>query len=289
MLIPSKKIGEVIESRMIEEVKALKAKGIHPRLTTILVGSATEQLSFVSIKEKKSKKLGIGFNFVHLKKEPLYQEFSRSIHTEANKPETTGMIVQLPLPGQLMSDTLFNCIPHIKEIEGHKHKTPFIPPIGLAVLSALKYSLLQSLDYDDVIVTMKDKSFFHKSLKHKKIILIGRGLTGGKPIARTLSMMELPFMNIGSSTTSEAADQFIKEADIVITAVGKKVLTAENIKPGAILLNVGLRHENGKLKGDYDEKEIDDVAGAYTQTPGGIGPIDVLYLFRNLIDAASMA
>jgi 5,10-methylene-tetrahydrofolate dehydrogenase/methenyl tetrahydrofolate cyclohydrolase len=105
MLIPSKKIGEVIESRMIEEVKALKAKGIHPRLTTILVGSATEQLSFVSIKEKKSKKLGIGFNFVHLKKEPLYQEFSRSIHTEANKPETTGMIVQLPLPGQLMSDT----------------------------------------------------------------------------------------------------------------------------------------------------------------------------------------
>ena len=289
MLIPCKKIGEVIEAHMIKEVKALKAKGIHPRLTTILVGSASEQLSFVAIKEKKAKKLGISFNFVHLKHEPLYQEFARLIQEQAKKPETTGMIVQLPLPGQLMSDTLFNSIPILKEIEGHKHKTPFIPPIGLATLSALKYSLLQSLEYDDVIVTMKDKSFFHKSLKHKKIILIGRGLTGGKPIAKTLSLMELPFMNIGSSTSSEAADQFIKEADIIITAVGKKVLHAENIKPGAILLNVGLRHENGKLKGDYDEKEIDDIAGAFTQTPGGIGPIDVLYLFRNLIDSASQA
>lgn len=289
MLIPCKKIGEVIESRMIEEVKALKAKGIHPRLTTILVGSATEQLSFVAIKEKKARKLGIGFNFVHLKHEPLYQEFARLIQDEAKKPETTGMIVQLPLPGQLMSDTLFNSIPLPKEIEGHKHKTTFIPPIGLATLSALKYALLQSLEYDDVIVTMKDKSFFHKALKHKKIILVGRGLTGGKPIAKTLSLMELPFMNIGSSTSAEAAGQFIKEADIVISAVGKKVLTSENIKPGAILLNVGLRHENGKLKGDYDEKDIDDVAGAYTQTPGGIGPIDVLYLFRNLIDSAKLA
>lgn len=289
MLIPCKKIGEIIESRMIKEVKDLKKQGIHPHLTTILVGSASEQLSFVAIKEKKAKKLGIGFNFVHLKHEPLYQEFSRLIHDVANKPETTGMIVQLPLPGQLMSDTLFNCIPHLKEIEGHKHKTPFIPPIGLATLSALKYALLQSTDYDDVIVSMGDKSFFHKSLKHKKIVLIGRGLTGGKPIAKTLQLMELPFMNIGSSTARDAADQFIKEADVVITAVGKKILTPENIKPGAILLNVGLRHENGKLKGDYDEKEVKDVAASYTETPGGIGPIDVLYLFRNLIDSAKQA
>ncbi len=78
----------------------------------------------------------------------------------------------------------------------------------------------------------------------------------------------------------------IEEADIIITAVGKKVLAADMLKNGVILANVGLRHERGKLKGDYDEKEIKSVASYYTPTPKGIGPIDVLYLFKNLIDAA---
>ncbi len=75
---------------------------------------------------------------------------------------------------------------------------------------------------------------------------------------------------------------------MIITAVGKKVLTPQMLKKGVILINVGLRRENNKLKGDYDEKEIKDIASFYTPTPGGVGPIDVVYLFKNLVDAAKL-
>ena len=73
-----------------------------------------------------------------------------------------------------------------------------------------------------------------------------------------------------------------------MTAVGKKILTPDVLKPEVILINVGLRRENNKLKGDYDEKEIKEIASFYSSTPGGIGPVDVLYLYKNLIEAAKL-
>ena len=76
------------------------------------------------------------------------------------------------------------------------------------------------------------------------------------------------------------------EADIIISAVGKKVVDSSMLKPGVTLVNVGLRRESGKLKGDYDERDIKKIAGCYTTTPKGIGHIDVLYLYKNLLDAA---
>ena len=115
---------------------------------------------------------------------------------------------------------------------------------------------------------------------------MGRGITGGLPIGKTLTKVKLNYIGINSVTPEPEA--YIKEADIVITAVGKKILKPEHLKQGVVLLNVGLRREKGKLKGDYDEKEIRDIASLYSPTPGGIGPIDVLYLFYNLIQSATL-
>lgn len=288
MLIPCRKIGASIQERLAEDVQSLKKQGKQPHLSTILVGSASEQLSFVAIKRKKAEELGISFKFIHLPEEPMYEEFARLLQQEANDPKVSGMIVQLPLPITLRSDSLYSCIPIQKEIEGHRIKSPFLPPIGLATLTALKYTFTQSLAYDDVIVTADDKSFFHANLKSKRVVLLGRGITGGIPLGKTLSAMHVPYINIASGTDPSTSTEFIRSADIIISAVGKQVLHANQIKPGAILLNVGLRQENGKLRGDYDETEMAPIASAYTRTPGGIGPIDVLYLFRNLVDAAKM-
>lgn len=286
MVIPCKRIRAVIESRVAEEVAELKAQGIFVRLTTILVGSASEQLSFVNIKRQLAGQLGIEFKFIHLEKVPLYESFLHLIKKETANPDTTGVIIQLPLPPQLRSETLYNSIPILKEIEGHREKSPFQPPIGRAVLTGLKYALSGSMDYSDLVVQDKDRSFFQSRLTSKKVVLIGRGLTGGIPIAKTLTHFGIPFVNISSHTAPATAREFIQAADVIITAVGKKVLSGSDIKQGVILLNVGLRSVNGKLRGDYDEEEIAEAASAYTRTPGGLGPIDVLYLFRNLVDAA---
>jgi methylenetetrahydrofolate dehydrogenase (NADP+) / methenyltetrahydrofolate cyclohydrolase len=117
--------------------------------------------------------------------------------------------------------------------------------------------------------------------------LVGRGLTGGLPIGKALSFLNIPFLNTNSQTTDP--HEYYKDADIIISAVGKKIIKKEMLKPNVILLNVGLRKElDESLKGDYEEKEISDIASFYSTTPGGIGPIDVLYLYKNLIDAAKL-
>jgi len=111
MLIPCKEIASVMQQCMAEEVSGLKKQGKKLRLTTLLIGSASEQLSFVAIKEKKARAIGIEFKLTHLKQEPMYEKFVHILQKEALSPETTGIIVQLPLPAMLMSESLYNFIP----------------------------------------------------------------------------------------------------------------------------------------------------------------------------------
>lgn len=286
MEIPTKKIAAKIEKVLRKEVKKFGKKG-QLKLTAFLVGQATEQLSYVKIKAKSAKKLGIGFELVHLKSTPSFEEFMHKIKEKSQDPNTTGIIIQQPLPAQLSTESLYDYIPTVKEIEGHRRKTNYLPPIGLAILTVLKnvYAKTQN-DKDLLIDIQKEKSSFKKLFRNKRVVLVGRGVTGGRPIGKTLTEARINFININSQTPDPPS--YYKEADVIITVVGKKVLSADMLKPGVVLINMGLRREKGKLKGDYDEKEIKNLAGFYTSTPGGAGPIDVLYLFKNLIEAAKL-
>lgn len=284
MEIPGKEIAERIEKLLKREVKKHK-KPI--TLVDFLIGNSEEQLSFVKIKSQTAKRLGIHFETVHMKKVPSFEKFMHVLKEKSMDPNVTGIIIQQPLPSQLLTNSIYDYIPDLKEIEGHKYKTSFVPPIGLSILTALKYVFDSHKVNDHLLLDLKrDKDVFKKLMKNKKIVLMGRGITGGLPIGKTLTKVKLNYIGINSVTPEPEA--YIKEADIVITAVGKKILKPEHLKQGVVLLNVGLRREKGKLKGDYEEKEIRDIASVYSPTPGGIGPIDVLYLFYNLIESAKL-
>jgi len=286
MEIPGKKIALAIEKALKKEAKKLRKK-IPLKLSAFLVGQPTDQLSFVKIKAKTAKKLGIGFELIHLKSTPSFEVFMHKIKEKSQSPETTAIIIQQPLPAQLSTVSLYDYMPREKEIEGHKRKSTFLPPIGLAVLTVLKYIYLKPRPGTDLIIDVqKERSLFKKLFRNKRVVLVGRGITGGQPIGKTLTEARINFINVNSQTPEPQS--YYKEADIIITAVGKKIITADMLKPGVALINVGFRREGKRIKGDYDEKEIKDVAGFYTTTPGGIGPIDVLYLYKNLIDAAKM-
>lgn len=283
MEIPCKQIAHIIEEQLKQEVVELTHKGKTPKLATILVGDAIEQISYVKIKQRVAKTLGIGFEFTHLEKIPA-DDFLQLLKEKSQDPSITGMIVQLPLPDSYDIQQVYNQISYIKEIEGHKHGSVFQFPLSLAVLTGLKYLVNgNKLDQSLIVNFPEDTDFFYTHLKDKKIIIAGRGETGGKPIADALTAIGLSYRVTHSQT--QVPEQVYKEADIIITATGRKILSPEMIKPGAALLNVGLRAERGFLKGDYDEKEIEHVAGYHTKTPGGLGPIDVLYLYKNLVDA----
>lgn len=290
MQIPSYQIYSTIESYIKIQLEKLEQRGIKLKLKTILADNSKQQLSFVNIKQKVAKKLGIDFELIQIDPNSIfYEQFLRTIKKEAKEKTTNGIIIQQPLPANLSSDSIYTFVPLKKEIESHRNKSPFLPPLGQAVLTSLKFALEEKLDPEYLLINgEKDVDFFHKILKGKKVVLLGRGVTGGKPIAKTLTHMKISFLNIFSGTSEEARDNFVKEADIVITAVGQKIIHPEKIKEGVILLNVGLEEREGELKGDYTEDEVKDIASYYTKTPGGIGPLDVLYLYRNLIDAAAM-
>ena len=287
MLINGTHIAEVLEKSLKKEFKVLIKKKKSIKLVVFLIGTSPEQLSFVSIKKKLAKRLGVAFEFIHLKTSPPFEAFVRMIKEKSHDPKTTGIIIQQPLPSQLSTDSVYDFITLEKEIEGHRKKTTFFAPLGLAVMTVLKFIYIHpKVDAELLINVYKDLNAIKKVTKHKKVVIIGRGITGGKPIGKTLTDAKINFVGINSQTPNP--EEYTKEADIIITAVGKKALNPLMIKQGVMLINVGMRKEKTKLFGDYDEKEIKQIAQYYTPTPGGVGPLDVLYLFKNLLDAARM-
>lgn len=287
MIIPCKQIAETLEKELKKEVSALKKKKKQIKLVVFLIGTSPEQVSFVKIKSKLAAQIGVAFEFIHLKQTPTFESLVRHIKEKSNDPETTGIIIQQPLPSQLSTDSVYDFIRIDKEVEGHRRKTEFHSPLGLATLTLLKYLYVSpKVDKRLFIDMKKDIIALKKALKHKKIVIIGRGLTGGKPVGKTLTDAKINFVSTNSQTINSS--EYYHEADIIISAVGRQVLTPDVLKPGVVLINIGMRKEGTKLKGDYSEKDIKDIAQFYTPTPGGIGPLDVLYLFKNLIDAAHM-
>ncbi len=287
MKIPGSEIAQDIETVLKKEVNKVKKAGKTPHLITILIGESPEQLSFVRIKKKVAERLGIEFEFINFKRPPIFEKFAKLLKTYSNNPDVTGLIIQQPLPSQLDTDSIYKFIPPVKEIECHTAKSFYCPPLGLAVMTVMKYILLKEGKGEKLLIDKaKDGAFFKSFLKHKKIVLAGRGITGGKPIGKTLSIFKINYINTNSQTHD--ADQYYKDADIIISAAGRKIINETNIKPGVILITAGLRHENGRLKGDYDEHAINSIASYFTPTPGGVGPLDVLYLYKNLIDATKL-
>jgi len=284
MFIDGKKIANNLLAILKKERKTIKKR---IGLSVFLVGSAPEQLSFVKIKSEMAKALKIDFKLIHLTQTPNFIDFANLLKKEVFNKDVTGIIIQQPLPAQLSTDSIYDYIPLLKEIEGHRKKTEFIFPLGLAVMTIIKYIYDGKRKQDIVFVDMKkDRILFKNILKNKKVVIVGRGMTGGKPIGKTLGNLNVNYISINSTTVDP--ESYFKTADLIITATGKKVIEPEMLKPGVVLINTGVRKENGKLKGDYEEKDIKDIASYYTPTPGGSGPIDVVYLYKNLIDAAKM-
>ncbi|OIP83564.1 hypothetical protein AUK04_03310 [Candidatus Roizmanbacteria bacterium CG2_30_33_16] len=284
MQFPGKAIAHLLESEIKKAVAQLHRKKHSVKLSVILVGQSPEQMSYVKMKQITANKLGIGYKIIQVKTTPPFEQFARLIKKTAANPEVNGIVIQQPLPAQIRTESVYDFVPLSKEIEGHRHKTIYIPPIGQAVLTTLKWIYYpQKAKLSVLFDSNKDQGFFKKIFHHKKIILIGRGITGGQPIGKTLSAYKINYLSLNS--TADHPEEYIKDADIIISAVGKNVVLANQIKPGVILINVGLRYENNKLVGDYNEKEIKNICSFYTTTPGGVGPIDVLYLYKNLIEA----
>jgi len=276
MKIDGKQIAQEILDNLKKQTEKLKKTHIYPKLAIILVGDDSGSASYVNQKEIKAELIGTKITVKHFPSQVTENALIEAINNFNSDKDIHGIIVQQPLPKQINPENIVKAIDPNKDVDGFHQDSHFQMPIALAVLKVLEkvYTLTPEIE-----------SRFVDWLKDKKIVVIGKGETGGKPILRLFERMKVPVTSIDSKT--EKPENLTKIADIIISAVGKSnVIKPEMIKRGVILIGIGIaRGESAKLMGDYDQNEVKDLASFYTPTPGGIGPINVAYLLKNLVDA----
>lgn len=265
MRIDGKAIAEGIFKNLREKVVALKEKGVAPKLVIILVGDDPASASYVRQKELKSKLVGIETHVEHLPENISQSELLSTTQQYNNDNKVHGLIVQRPLPPGINIEEIDNAVDPQKDVDGFRSDSPFLPPLGIAV-----FRILEEIPH----------------FQTKKIVIMGKGKTGGSPVMQVLDRRGVPFLVVDSKTPNPQA--ITKEADIIISAVGKhNVIKKDMIKNGAALIGVGMhRGVDGKLYGDYEENDIKNTALQYTPIPGGVGPVNVAMLLENVVTAA---
>ena len=264
MRIDGKQIAGKIFEELKIKVKKLQGKGIIPHLAIILIGDDPASKAYVRQKELKAENIGIATSIYQFPKSVSIQTLLDQINDLNNLDSAHGIIVQQPLPININIATITQAIDPAKDVDGFHIKSKFQPPVAEAILEILKPHLLGT----------------------KKIVVFGKGETGGKPIIESLRKIGLKPDVIDSKTKNP--ENLTKNADIIISAVGKpNVVKPEMVKKGSILISIGLsKGTDGKLHGDYDEERIKNIASFYTPSPGGVGPVNVAMLLKNVVTAA---
>lgn len=283
MLIDGKQLAETILEELAIRVDQLKTeKNIIPHLAIIRVGDDPATTSYVNQKKRMGEKIGGNVSIYNFSQDVPQEKVLESIDFLQKMGDIHGLIVQLPLPNQLNEDILINRVAKEKDVDGFREDSEFNEPISEAVIRILKE--IFSLEQVKKNVIAKD---FIPWLKVQKIVVMGKGKTGGKPIINILKELGITPVIIDSKTPNR--EEITSSADILVCAVGKGTIITEGmVKKDAILIGIGMHlGQDGKLHGDYDFEEISAKAGYFTPVPGGVGPVNAAMLLANLVDAAS--
>lgn len=278
MKLDGKAIAQTILDNLTTRVGELKKSGTTPHLAVILIGDDASSTAYVRQKELKAVQIGAKISVFRFTSETAEDKILAKIKELNDDSSVHGIIVQRPLPSHIDDKKVTYATKQVKDVDGFSKGSPFDPPIALAVIRLL----------DEAKQIQAPEESTKNWLLHKNIVILGKGKTAGMPIIHYFKKMEIP-LNIIDSTT-EHRQELLKEADIVISAVGKReILNGTNLTKGVVIIGVGMYEEDGKLKGDYDTQAIASIASFYSPIPGGVGPVNVAYLFANLLDAAEQS
>ena len=273
-LIDGKVISAAVKERVKNEVSQLNEKGITVGLAVIIVGEDPASKIYVANKKKACEALGIISEEYALPESTTEKELLGLIDTLNAKKSINGILCQLPLPRHLDEKRIINAISPEKDVDA------FHPVnVGRIMIG----------DYDFVPCTpagiMEMLAYENIETEGKRCVVIGRSNIVGKPMAMLLLHKN------GTVTICHSRTKNLKEiclgADILVAAVGKaKFVTADMVKEGAVVIDVGMNRENGKLCGDVDFEAVKDKASAITPVPGGVGPMTIAMLMQNTLTAA---
>lgn len=275
VLIYGKAVAEQVRAQVRAEVARLTAAGRQPGLAVILVGDDPASQVYVRNKEKACLELGMKSIFHRLPAETSQAELLSLVERLNADPEVHGLLVQMPLPKGLDADLVQRTIAPEKDVDG-------LHPVNAGNLFLGRPSLVPCTPAG-VMELLRTTGI---QLAGKEAVVVGRSAIVGKPMAELL-LAEHATVTVCHSRTADLPG-VCRRADVLVVAVGRKeMVKGDWIKPGAVVIDVGMNRCEGKLYGDVDFASAREVAGFITPVPGGVGPMTIAMLMANTVKAAA--
>lgn len=273
-LINGREISTAVKARVAKGVIDLKAEGISVGLAVIIVGNNPASKVYVANKKKACEELGIVSEEYALPESTTEEELLALVEELNNKKSINGILCQLPLPSHIDEKKVIDAISPEKDVDAfHPHNVGRIMIGDYDFVPCTPAGIMEMLEYEGI------------SVEGKKCVVIGRSNIVGKPMGMLL-LHKNGTVTICHSRTRDLKE-ICRSADILVAAVGKaKFVTADMVKLGAVVIDVGMNRVDGKLCGDVDFDAVEGIASAITPVPGGVGPMTIAMLMQNTLTAA---
>ena len=295
MIIDGKQIAQTIRGELREQIAALRAEGKRaPKLAVVLVGHNPASETYVANKLKACAEVGIEAERISYDEYVTEQTLLNEIHRLNNDDSIDGFIVQLPLPAHINELAILSAIDYRKDVDGLTPENVGRTVQGLpSIVSATPRGIRELL------------ARYHIATEGKHVVVIGRSNIVGKPIAMLL--MQRPYLSLPGMSAASLGDATVtvchsktqdlasicRTADIIIVAAGNpNLVTASMVKPGATVIDVGINRiedpaspRGYRLVGDVDFEHVAPIAGFITPVPGGVGPMTIVSLLQNTLQA----
>ena len=295
MILDGKKIAAEIRGELREQIAALRVAGKRaPKLAIVIVGHNPASETYVANKIKACAEVGIEAEKIAFESEVTETELLAEVQRLNNDPAIDGFIVQLPLPEHICETKILSAIDYRKDVDGLTPENVGRTVQGLpSIISATPRGIRELL------------ARYNIPTEGKHVVVIGRSNIVGKPVA--LLLMQRPYLSLPGMSASSLGDATVtichsktqdlasicRTADIIIVAAGSpKLLTADMVKPDATIIDVGINRVDDpasakgyRLVGDVDFEHVEPIAGAITPVPGGVGPMTIVSLLQNTLQA----
>ncbi|MDO8964875.1 MAG: bifunctional methylenetetrahydrofolate dehydrogenase/methenyltetrahydrofolate cyclohydrolase FolD [Coriobacteriia bacterium] len=274
VIIDGKHVSATVEQRTVARVAALKARGVTPGLAVVLVGDDPASQAYVSMKEKDCERVGVRSFDHRLAAETSQEELDALIAALNADPDVHGILVQQPFPRHLDVERVVAEVSPVKDVDGFHPENLGRLMRGLPGHRACTpWGVMAMLDEYGI------------DPRGKSAVVIGRSLLVGKPMGLMLLERDATVTWCHSRTADLPA--VCREADILVAAIGRpKMITADYVKDGAVVIDVGINRTDAGLVGDVDYDAVAPKCSAITPVPGGVGPMTRAMLLANTVDAA---
>lgn len=273
LLLEGKPVAEEIYRKLLLEISLLP---VIPKLVVILVGENPASETYVKTKTKKCQSLGLLSETRKFSSDVTEEELLNTLQELNQDPTVHGILIQLPLPGHLNKARLIAELDPLKDVDGLTAENAgrlfqglprLVPCTPMGVMEIFKH--------------------YEIELKGKHAVVLGRSDIVGKPMAQLLLMADATVTICHSQTRN--LEKITQEADLIVAAIGKmKWVKHSMVSKNAVVIDVGIHREEGSLCGDVDFDSVKNHCTAITPVPGGVGPMTIAILMKNLVQAASL-